>query len=259
MLINKESVIFCVTTSILSGCTKSPISNVAHQTGITDFLRDGLLFLVAFIIGLFAAKVLFRKNKRMKNQTDSENSNDLYSTQTPNYDTKEVNSLKREVRNLRNELEESKEKLKASEEENEQLRNDLTAIKLSPISPFKSINLPVSEMATPSNENIVKIRYSKFADEKGVFPHTHLTSSDDGSCYYQLTIDEENRTGQFEPIISELNMHSFKNNKSMLLFPYCEIVNVLDFWSNIHILESGSLKPGDVEWTVENKCRIELV
>ncbi|ACU07539.1 hypothetical protein FIC_01089 [Flavobacteriaceae bacterium 3519-10] len=263
MLINKKTLYLGVGASIVFGCKETVPQNLDQQSGISDILINGLLLLISFLIlGVFVIKIISIRKKRSKRPTNNDNENHNFSSIQNSYadHNAEIVLLNKNLRNLQQELNASKQKYKALEDESLELRKELEATKLQDLQVDSNIiTSPLPTVEKVIKDNVIKLKYSKFADEKGVFPHTHLTTSDDGSCYYQLTIDEEKRTGQFEPIISELNMHSFKNNKSMLLFPYCEIVNVLDFWSNINILEPGSLKPSDVEWIVENKCRIELV
>lgn len=232
---------------------------ISPHDSIDSVIFKGVLFVVGmivlylttrFIIKAFSGKLVPRKNKK-----DERNNPEFLVNQDD-----EISRLKREKQDLMKELKNYMEKCETLEKEKnivkEKLIQDAQQIVPSDEQPSHVVTLSVEPI---SSKTSVKIKYSKFADENALFPHTHLTSSDDGSCYYKLEIDDETRMGMFEPIISDLNIYSFKNNKSMLLLPYCELLSMSDTWSGIKILDRGTLKYGDSAWTVENKCKIELI
>lgn len=255
----KNTILACLSFALLSCSERLEYTEVPKNNRVDSIIFAGILLLAGIILLYLITRLIINAINRIssprRNEKNESNDSDRGREQVD-----EISRLKRVNEDLMKKLNECKIKCEDLEKEKKDAKEELVENKphLEPVEEnfAQTITLSVEPIIS---EKSMKIKYSKFADENAVFPHTHLTSSDDGYCYYKLEIDEERRTGNFEPIISELNIYSFKNNKSMLLFPYCEVVNISDTWNGIKILDHGTLKYQDAQWIVKNKCKIELV
>ncbi|MDP2455143.1 MULTISPECIES: hypothetical protein [unclassified Kaistella] len=263
MLINKKNSIIVSLCVLLISCGEKAEHNVvAKNDKVDDMIIAGMLFLAGMILFYLSTKIIVNAMKGRRQRGIKRREADIADN---GFALNAEENAK--VLQLQNKVEELNKKLQACEQNNRNIESK----KEDPAKDFSEMtvqDLLVEEQLAPvltlSVEPLntgpeVKMRYSKFADENAMFPHTHLLNSDDGSCYYKLEIDEINNTAKFEPITAGISLSSFKNNKNMLLLPYCDLNNYFETWSGIKVIEKGWLKYADTGWIVEKKCKIELI